>query len=400
MDQDNALDRVTRELRAVATAGKPGDRLPSVRDLMARHRVAPATVQTVIRAVSAEGLVTVRPGRGSFVAEQPGTDRVPDLSWQAVALGAGRPGEEAMSALLSVPRPEAIPLSVGYFDAALQPVSALGSAMARAARRPTAWARCPVEGRHDLREWFVHEAGGRMRAADMTVCSGGQPALATAFRGLGNPGETLLVEAPTYLGAIAAGRDAGLRVVGVPADADGVRPDLLAAAFERTGARLFYCQPLHANPHGGTLSADRRREVLQIVAAAGAFLIEDDWSRGLTVEGDPPRPLAADDTDGHVVYLRSLTKTVAPGLRIAAIGARGAAGRRLRTARVLDDFFVAGPLQDAAVDFLTSPAYRRHLSRVRSVLRQRRDALVSALRRQLPDLAPAEPPTGDRKSVV
>lgn len=362
---------------------------------MARHHVSPVTVQTAVRRLAAEGLIEVRPGKGSYVAGRARAERRPaDLSWQSVALGDARPGEEALATLLAVPRPGALPLSTGYFDPELQPVGALGTALTRAARRPTAWARQPVEGLAELREWFAREVGGGMSAGDLTICSGGQPALASAFRGFGTPGEVLLVEAPTYLGAIAAGRDAGLRVVGVPVDAEGVRPDLLAAAFERTGARLFYCQPLHANPHGAVLSAARRAEVLRVVAEAGAFLIEDDWSRGLTLDGAAPPPLAADDPDGHVVYLRSMTKVVAPGLRVAAIGARGVAGARLRTARLLDDFFVAGPMQQAAVDFLSAPAWRRHLATLRTELRRRRDALLRALDLHLPERRLDVVPTG------
>lgn len=394
MFEDNASQSVTDDLRSAVAGGRPGERLPSVRELMSRHRVSPATVQQAVQQLAAEGLVEVRPGRGSFVAAaRPAQTRPPDLSWQSVAIGDSRPGEEALATLLAVPRAEAIPLSSGYFDPGLQPLGALATATARAARKPTAWGRQPPEGHPELREWFAREIGGALRAADLTICSGGQPALATAFRGLGEPGDVLLVEAPTYLGAIAAGRDAGLRVVGVPADEEGVRPDLLSAAFRRTGARLFFSQPLHANPHGATLARDRRAAVLQAVADAGAFLIEDDWARGLTIDGAPPPPLAVDDPDGHVVYLRSLTKVAAPGLRVAAIGARGVAGARLRTARLLDDLFVAGPLQHAAVEFLTAPAWRRHIGSLRSGLRNRRDALVAALRRELPDL-PVAIPTG------
>jgi DNA-binding transcriptional MocR family regulator len=84
------------------------------------------------------------------------------------------------------------------------------------------------------------------------------------------------------------------------------------------------------------------------------------------------------------VYVRSLTKAAAPGLRVAGIAARGAAGARLRTARVVDDFFVSGPLQEAALDLLTSPAWRRHRSALRAGLAERRDALVAALARHLP----------------
>ncbi|MCI4065146.1 aminotransferase class I/II-fold pyridoxal phosphate-dependent enzyme [Micromonospora sp. R77] len=120
------------------------------------------------------------------------------------------------------------------------------------------------------------------------ICPGGQAALSSALRALTTPGDTLLVESPTYLGALAAAHAAGLQPVPVPADADGVRPDQLAAAFARTGARVFYCQPLHANPHGATLTAHRRAEVAAAVRDAGAFLIEDDYARDLTIDGEPP----------------------------------------------------------------------------------------------------------------
>jgi DNA-binding transcriptional MocR family regulator len=182
--------------------------------------------------------------------------------------------------------------------------------------------------------------------------------------------------------------------VPVPSDAGGVRPDHLAAALRRTAARVVFSQPLYANPNGASLQTQRRAAVLDALAANGAFLIEDDWSRDLAIDADPPPPLAADDREGHVIYLRSLTKSAAPGLRVAAIGARGAAGARLRGARVVDDFFVSGPLQEAALEIVSSPGWRRHRRRLRGELRVRRDALVAALARHLPQLAPPAVPAG------
>jgi DNA-binding transcriptional MocR family regulator len=394
MPNDNAVARVIRDLRTKAAAGSPGERLPSVRELMARHHSSPVTVQRAVATLAAEGLVEPRPGRGTFVAPRAQEQAAPDLSWQAVALGAGGVEADALHELLTVPPPGAIPLSSGYLSLDLQPLALVGAALARAARRPGAWERGPVEGREELRGWFAREAGGSLRAHDVVVCSGGQPALATAFRALAAPGDPVLVEAPTYLGAIVAARAAGLRVVPVPSDADGVRPDLLAEAFARTRARLVYCQPLYANPHGSVLAADRRAAVLDAVTDAGAFLLEDDWARDLSAEADPPPPLAADDPDGHVVYVRSLTKSAAPGLRVAGIGARGAAGARLRAARIVDDFFVSGPLQEAALEVVFAPGWRRHRRRLRAELRTRRDALAAALRRHLPALAPTTLPAG------
>jgi DNA-binding transcriptional MocR family regulator len=398
MSDDNVEDRVTQALRSAAAVLDPGDRLPSVRELMARHRASPVTVQRAVARLAGEGLVEPRPGRGTFVAAPPAppaaADTAPDLSWQSVALGPRTVEDAALQELLALPPAAAIPLSSGYLDPELQPMHALGAALARAARRPGAWERGPVEGREELRAWFARDAGGRLRAHDMVVCPGGQAAMATAFRALAAPGEAILVESPTYVGAIVAARAAGLRVVPVASDADGVRPDLLVDALRRTGARVFYCQPAFANPHGALLSTERRTAVLDCVAAAGAFLVEDDWARDLAIDRDPPPPLAAADRDGHVVYLRSLTKSAAPGLRVAAVGARGAAGARLRAVRLVDDLFVSGPLQEAALELVSSPAWRRHRRRLRDALGERRDALAGALARRVPELRVARLPAG------
>lgn len=376
------------------TGAAPGTRLPSVRELTAHHGASPVTVAEAIRVLVGQGLVEARPGRGTFVAARPAPVRAPDLSWQTVALGPGRYGENEMQALLALPPEGAIPLSGGYLHADLQPTAALGAALARVARQPAAWQRSPAEGREDLRDWFARELGTGLRARDLVICPGGQAALSSAFRALATPGDTLLMESPTYLGALAAAHASGLRVVPVPADQDGVLPDQLAAAFARTGARLFYCQPLHANPSGASLAVDRRAAVMAAVRDNGAFLIEDDYARDLVIDGVAPAPLAADDPDGHVVYLRSLTKSAAPGLRIAAIGARGPAGARLRSGRLLDDFFVAGPVQQAALEFVTGPGWGRHLRTLNRELKNRREALLTALNRHLPDLVPATVPRG------
>ena len=309
----------------------------------------------------------------------------PDLGWQSVALG-GRPAPDAaFGDLMTLPRTGQISLSSGFPDERLQPTGALAAAIGRAARRPGAWDRVPTEGIDDLRAWFAREAGGLLRPHDVLICAGGQAALGTIFRALAAPGEPVIVESPTYLGALATARLAGLRPIPVPADADGIRPDLLAGALASSGARLVVVQPAFQNPTGAVLSAERRPAVLEAVRAAGAFLVEDDFARDLAIDGTTPPPLVRDDPHGHVVYLRSLTKSAAPALRVAAVAARGAAGARLRAARAVDDFFVAGPLQEAALDLVTSPAWGRHRKATAGALRARRDAAVAAMARLVPD---------------
>jgi DNA-binding transcriptional MocR family regulator len=377
MIEDNA---VTQELETLALAGAPGDRLPSARDLMHRHRVAPATVQRAIGSLAARGLLEARPGRGTFVAARAPAPAAPDVAWQTVALGARAPDAGALDELLRPPPPGALVLSGGYLPAELQPLGALGQALARAARRPGAWDRMPLEGLASLRAYFAAAVGGGASAGDVLICPGGQAALVTCLRGLAEPGGPVLVESPTYLGALVAARAAGLRPVPVPSDEHGIRPDLLTDALAESRARVLYCQPLFANPHGATLAPERRGAVLAAVRDAGAFLVEDDTFRDLSLSGGSvPPPLAAEDPDGHVVHLRSLTKSAAPGLRVAALVARGPAAARLRAARIIEDFFVPGPLQEAAIELVGAPGWQRHLRRVRTALRERQDALATAV---------------------
>jgi len=379
MTTDNSVARVTQGLREALDRTAPGERLPSVRALMAKYGVGPSTVQRAMASLTGEGLIEARPGEGTFVRLRAVASVVADLSWQSVALGAARFEGDPMAGLMNAPDPGTLALSTGYLPPDLQATRLLAAAMRDVATKPALWDRLPVDGLDALRSWFAREGAAGFSAHEVLICPGGQSALASAFQALAPPGAPLLVEAPTYVGAIAAARAAGLVLVPVPTDASGVKPDLLEAAFRKTGARLFYCQPTYANPTGAVLSPERRTAVLEVLRAARAFVIEDDWARDLAFRFPPPT-LAAEDRDGHVVLVRSLAKGVAPGLRVAAVMARGAALARLRAARASSDLFVSGALQAAALAVVTAPGWARHLQAVRVALAARRDVLVTAVR--------------------
>ncbi len=383
----------------------PGGKLPSSRALIERYRVSPVTVSRALARLAAEGLVVTRPGAGAFRAH-PRTAPPPsgDTSWQEVTLSADATAEMAPRAVdasgvlvtLAAPPPGIVEFNGGYLHSSLQPEQAMAAALARAGRRPGAWGRPPTDGLPELREWFARSLGDTLSAADVLITAGGQSALTTALRALAPPGAPVLVESPTYPGMLAIARAAGLRPVPVPVDAQGVRTELLAAAFRATGARVFVCQPLFQNPTGAVLSAERRPEVLRIARAAGAFVVEDDFARRLAHEdaGALPEPLAADDHDGVVVHVSSLTKATSPSLRVGMLAARGPVMERLRAIQVVDSFFVARPLQEAALELVGSPAWSRHLRVVAAQLKTRRDTMTTALLRDLPELALPHAPLG------
>ena len=136
-----------------------------------------------------------------------------------------------------------------------------------------------------------------------------------------------------------------------------------------------------------------REEVLDVVREHGAFLVEDDWAHdfGITTT---PAPVAALDDAGHVVYLRSLTKSVSPALRIAAVIARGPARERILADRGAESMYVSGVLQAAALDVVTQPGWQTHLRGLRQQLQARRDLLVDSLREHAPQAHVEHVPTG------
>jgi len=310
-------------------------------------------------------MIVTEPGRGTFVAAAAASAATQpiDAGWQTVALQGRAVDTEDLMRQVALPDSGAIVLSTGYLDPSLQPTRAMADALARAARRPGVWNRAPLAGLAELRAKLATGIG--VSPADVLIVPGGQAGLSTALRALTPIGGTVVVDSPTYFGLFALARSAGLRPVPVATDSAGIRPDLLAETLAMTSARLVCCQPMYANPTGTVLAASRRREVLDVVHDAGAFLLEDN--RGPAAVLSPRSPTAADPRRSPRQRRTPDVPDQAgrPGLRIGALAARGPAAPRMRGLRVVDDFFVPRPLQETALDLLTSAAWPRHLSRLR-----------------------------------
>jgi DNA-binding transcriptional MocR family regulator len=396
--EPQALERdraglIARALRERIARLAPGTRLPSVRELTERHTASPVTVQRALAQLVREGRVVTRPGDGSFVAQPPRADALTDVSWQSLALGASGPMLDIAATPFASARSNLIPLGTGYMDLATQPLALLRAAAQRVVRRDHIWSRGPAEGIEGLRAWFARDLGGDITPRQVLIVPGGQAGLSAVFRALLPAGAPLLFESPSYFGAILIARAAGIRPVPVPVDHEGMRPDQLDEALARSGARVVYLQPSYANPTGSLMSLSRRRELLEVVKRRGVFVVEDDYARDLCIDGSLPPPLVR-ELPSHVVYIRSLTKSAAPGLKIAAVCAMGPAFERLRIARSIDDWFVSGMLQETALELVTAAGWPRHLRALRSKLRARRDAALEALSEFLPGPSTLRAPGG------
>lgn len=399
MFNDSSGDRLATALRTWIASAPSGAQLPSTRTLVAEHQVSPVTVQRALRSLAAQGLVESRPGVGTFVrGERPA--RPVDFGWQTAALGVqGRRTPGTPTAL----RPndgDAIALQSGYPARELLPERLVRAAFARAARNESLLDRTPSAGIPELRSWFATELQSLTparvapaSARDVVVTPGSQGGLLTTFRALVGAGRPLLMESPTYWGAILAAESAGVDVIPVPSGPDGPDPEVVERILAETGARAFYAQPAFASPTGAVWSSERAERILDAVRTAGAFLIEDDYARDFSIDAEPA-PLATRDESGHVVYIRSLSKSVAPAVRVAAIVARGPARDRIVADIQADAMYTSGVLQTVALDVITQPAWRTHVRRLGRQLSERRDLLLRSLHEHAPSVSVDRVPSG------
>ncbi len=215
----------------------------------------------------------------------------------------------------------------------------------------------------------------------MLILSGSQQGLDLAARALVNPGDTVVVEEPSYFGALQVFRSARARLVGVPIDEAGLRTDILARVLEHVRPTLIYTLPTFQNPSGAVMSLARRRELLTLAARHGVPVLEDDPYSELRYEGTMVPSLKALDGDGLVLHLGTFSKVLFPGLRLGWLVAPRPVVRRLALLKQAMDLHSNTPGQYVLERFIRRSLMNEHLHRLRRAYTQRRNAMEEALRR-------------------
>ena len=225
----------------------------------------------------------------------------------------------------------------------------------------------------------------------LQITTGSQQGLDLIARVLLDPGDVVLVELPTYTGAITAFRNVQAAMVGVPQQDDGVDLEALDAIYLRLSregrrVRLLYVVPNFQNPTGLLISRHKRRQILEWAGRRDVLIIEDDPYRELyfadsATEADV-RPIKADDTEGRVVYLSSFSKTLAPGYRVAWIDAPPPLIAKLEMAKQAEDLCTGGLDQRVVYEAARRGILDRQLPRLRAHYQEKRDVMVAALQRE------------------
>jgi 2-aminoadipate transaminase len=246
-----------------------------------------------------------------------------------------------------------------------------------------------TEGDPALRAAIAARLGSRglpTQPEDVLVTSGSQQALTLVAAVLLEPGDTVLVEEPSYLAALQCFQMAGARVVPIPCDDDGLDPEALPALVRRERPKLVYTVPTFHNPTGRTLPIERRRALAQAAARLGLWIVEDDPYGELRYRGEPVAPVASlPGAEDRTIALSTLSKVLVPGLRIGWLRAPAALRRALVVAKQAADLHTSTIDQAAAAHWLASCDLDAHVAGLRAAYGPRRDALVDGLPATLPD---------------
>ena len=385
---------------------RPGDRLPSSRGLAASLGVHRNTVIAAYEALVAQGWIETARGRGTFVSSA-----LPEVRARAFAETAPRLSRDLGFSLPRAPRshlplawpppPGVLSLAGAVPDVREVPVADLARAYRRAVRRHTRTALdYGSEGGHPalreaLAEMLAALRGLAVGPEDVFVTRGSQQALYLAARALVRPGDVVAIESLGYAPAWEAFRAAGAKLVGVPVDERGLRIDRLEALTRRTPIRALYVTPHHQYPTLAVLSAERRLALLELARRERFAVVEDDYDYEMHYEGRPLLPLASADRAGVVVYVGTLSKILAPGLRVGYVVAPRPLLDRLALHRRSIDRQGDAAVEIAVAELLVDGVVERHARRMRRLCRARRDHLASEVRERLgEELAFTVPPGG------
>ncbi|HEV3289715.1 MAG TPA: PLP-dependent aminotransferase family protein [Streptosporangiaceae bacterium] len=298
-------------------------------------------------------------------------------------------------ALFSVAaRPEIVSLAGGMPYISALPLDAVGEMAGQlvADRGAVALQYMSAQGDPGLREAIcdvMSLEGIRAHPDEVVVTVGSQQALDLITRIFVDPGDVVLAEGPSYVGALGTFASYQANVVHVPMDDEGLIPEALAQtiaalASRRQRVKFLYTVPSFHNPGGVTLTATRRAQVLDICQRADLLVIEDNPYGLLGFDGEPLRALRADDAHG-VVYLGTFSKTIAPGLRVGWALAPPGIRDKLVLAAEAAVLCHSSLAQLMVREYLTSQPWQEQVKVFRELYRERRDAMLEALAAVMPD---------------
>jgi DNA-binding transcriptional MocR family regulator len=406
-DRTPLYRQIVRQIRDRILSGQmpSGFHLPPERQLAEQLSITRATVKNAYDELKAQGLLDARVGRGTIVAAA--KHPLPEPTFRRNVVWPHyfrddrlRPSDPLVRDLLDVSlRPGAISLAVGLPSAEHVPLRVFEQTVSKLAETAGSQIllQAPTEGHLPLRaslgQWLATR-GIRSNTEEIMILSGSQQGLHLASRVFLNPGDLVIVEAPTYFGALGVFRRAGVHLISVPVDEHGMQVETLATLLRHQRPKMIYTQPTFQNPSSSVLSLERRFQLLQLVASYGIPLVEDDTYSELRYEGDPLPSLKAMDNSGLVMSLGTFSKILFPGIRLGWLVADREVVQQFALAKQTEDLHSGTLAQWVVDDMIRTGTLDVHLAEMRRVYREQRDIMEHALRREAIDGLTWKTPAG------
>lgn len=371
-------------------AYRPGDRVPSVRQVSVQQRMSITTVITAYRMLEDRGLIESRPQSGYYVARR-GLDHFDEPT---ACEAHKEPTEVSVRELVmmvqrDMGQPNLVQLGIVIPPPDLVPAERMGKALATAARqikRGVAYYPYP-NGIEALRKQLARRMGlldCDVSPDELVVTVGAQEAITLALRATCNPGDTVAVESPTYHGLLQAIESLNLRVLELPSSPrDGLSFEALKEALDEKKVQAVFAITNFSNPSGSCLSTDRKRELVELLEGYGVPLIEDDVSGDLSHDNSRPTVAKRFDRTGNVLLISSVSKTLAPGFRVGWI-APGRFYEKLEYLKMVSSISTATAQQVALADYFATSTYDRFLRGIRPVYARRMEQTTRAILEHFP----------------
>ncbi len=369
-----------------------GERLPSIRVLAKKLGVSLMTVVKVYERLEKSGFIIRIQGKGSFVnndmkASMKTGYEEEKYGWQ-LAISDYVPRNRFDHYF--TPHETSYQLSVAAISPGLLPNRYIKSEIYKTLEEhPLILSKYgPIQGDEELRytmSKYLHKQNIHISPDDILVTSGAQQGIDLIARTFIGPGDVVVVEMPTYSAAIDTFRNRGATIIGVPVDENGMQMDILQNVIEKYKPKLVYTIPNFHNPTGHVLSDSRRRKLLLFAEEYQFLIVEDDpWSE-IFFEKAPPHPIKSYDSHGHVIYIKGLSKVVAPGCRIGILIANGILLARLLVSKANVDLGSPMLTQKVILPLLDSERIEKHMEKLRFALKLRRDKVTDILSANLPE---------------
>ncbi len=378
-----------------------GDKLPAQRTLARLFAVNRSTVVEALEELKAQGLVEGKFGQGTKIINNTWSLMLstPPPNWQNyINSGIHKANSPTIQIINKLELTAGITrLSTGEVSPELFPHQMMKKVLGRISDRVNSLNYLGPLGLPELRQalsQYLTKYDIHLPPSCILIVSGSLQALQLISVGMLQPGSTVYVEIPSYLKSLQVFQSSGMTLTGVPMDQRGILPQMIVNKKSINDTALLYTIPTFHNPTGTVMSAERRSALLEWCQSNRLPIIEDDAYRELWLEETPPLPLKAKDPTGMVLYVGTVSKSLAPGLRLGWLAGPESVVERLGDIKMQTDYGASSLSQWVLTEWLQSGLYDEHLNILRNHLRQRRDMVLEMLASRYKDIATWNIPAG------